>query len=371
MRFEGHRDWPVQRNLVRTQIKRNAHRSSPASSWPGAFLPGPAGAARAKAAVSTDWYSIWLPVLGAGFSKERHQPNAIGLPHALALAHVAMSTTLVPRTSKRYSGPTAKGEQMLNRVRGTAVSCVLTVLVIGGCSSSGQPQAVGPSSEHTSQPSVTGSPSTEAPTSSPGPAGRTVTFSFTDSAGWTYQGTFQLPMVRISLSKNITSSAPGTAVVIAHVTTSTVALPATFPDTNPGRPNGPTVTPTYYVAEPMPRKLVTGEGNGPGGFSGGACQLGGNDGNFSSYYPFLDEVDCGVGAGQPGSLGSGGGDDSGNEAIINRMIAAIDPESPTFIINFDATANGCNIFVSPSNTVTRSAAFKNECGERKLHVKVS
>jgi hypothetical protein len=36
------------------------------------------------------------------------------------------------------------------------------------------------------------------------------------------------------------------------------------------------------------------------------------------------------------------------------MIATIDPETPTFVLNFDRVSAACNVFVSPTNVVTPS-----------------
>lgn len=75
--------------------------------------------------------------------------------------------------------------------------------------------------------------------------GRTVTFTYESDEGWTYAGDFGLPVASADFIKDIASSPPGTARI-----TGSVAVPLddpAFDTTNPGRPNGPSLTPEITV----------------------------------------------------------------------------------------------------------------------------
>lgn len=250
-----------------------------------------------------------------------------------------------------------------------ATACVAGLLLAACQSNSSsqaasQPVSTPESTPASSSPAMTTSPVT--PTTS---HARTVQFRITDDSGWTYAGHFQLPDVHLTLGKDISSSPPGEAAIIAHLTVSNASPPPTFSDTNSGRPNGPTITPAYYVAERIPESLISGESHYPGGFGGSndACQLGGDN----EYFPYRGEIDCNIGDGTPGQAGSGDGEDVGAESIVNEIAAAVNQEQPTFIINFDPLALGCNVWVLPDDTVDpRSPALNGLCEDPRTMVRV-
>ena len=176
------------------------------------------------------------------------------------------------------------------------------------------------------------------------------------SEGWTYAGSLVIPNPTAFATKDISSSPPGKAKVV--VTTSEVSVPAPAPimPNNPGRPNGPSLSPTYYAAIEYPRALTSGAEGYPIGF-GEQCSMSGN-GTYD-FEPFQSEAAC--------SLSSGGGTtgtsrwEEGKEEVADQLVAAINgaPQA-TIVLSFGKLAM-CNIYIRPDNSVTYYSRYQEEC----------
>lgn len=161
-----------------------------------------------------------------------------------------------------------------------AIAAVIgAMLAVAGCSSSGSSSSRGKLSSaaslalssdvpSSSVESGTGSdsvvtPSDEPSNSSSQVAGLTISGTFTDSQGWTYAVSFDVPSIPLELSKDVSTSPPGQAKF------SVTAAPwqgfqyfwKTFDDDNPGRTGGPEVTLDIAEIYDVPAKVA--DINGP------------------------------------------------------------------------------------------------------------
>jgi hypothetical protein len=133
------------------------------------------------------------------------------------------------------------GNSLGNRLAVLAVSfcCIL----LAACGDSPAPSSRGIESAGTDATTTT-TVVMNTTTSEPSPS---VQFTYTDPSGWTYSGTIAMPSPTLRASTDISSSPPGEAQFKLTQSVS-ASLPTNFSDTNPGRPDGPPLSLTEWIA---------------------------------------------------------------------------------------------------------------------------
>jgi hypothetical protein len=163
------------------------------------------------------------------------------------------------------------------------------------------------------------------------------------------------PQQSAILTKDISSSAPGSAKLAASVTGDAVDT-MTFAVDNPGRPNGPDLrVDVGYFSYALPARFANSNNyGGPGQF--GPCSIGG--GGVSGV-----DVQCkGV------ADDSGTSSDDGKEADVDALLHAINGVRPYYLIDFDPLLAACYLRISPTGRADLRAERQNGCGKLSLHI---
>lgn len=192
---------------------------------------------------------------------------------------------------------------------------------------------------------------------------RQISFHMTDGDGWEYEGVLPYPEPEADFKKNIRSSPPGSAKVEASFWVEPPGEDLEFSDTNPGRPNGPTLTVTPgYFAYGLPSWAENGNTfSGP--FEFGPCDWGDNaDYDFE---PYNAEFKCDTTNEETEGLS-----ENGVEAEVERLVHVLNNEQPSYVVNLDPISASCNVFIEPDGSIRRNGEFKPNCRERMLHLKV-
>lgn len=173
------------------------------------------------------------------------------------------------------------------------------------------------------------------PVAPPPPPERTMTFDYTSADGWHYAGSLPLPEQRITVTKDVSSSPPGSARVAISVVGDS-AETAFFNVDNPGRPNGPVLR----LGPAIPAYEVT------GGFvsvDGSPCNTDNND-SFYQFQPYGVILRC-----PPNGTSSGVSDRESSETDVDELIQGVRGFNPTFVLSFVGPT--CNIFIYPTGEV--------------------
>jgi hypothetical protein len=184
-----------------------------------------------------------------------------------------------------------------------------------------------------------------------------MSITYTSAAGWHYTGTVPIPLSRLTLTKDISSSPPGSAKLRGEFL-GDLPTQVTIPDDNPGRTNGPPL-----VLDPGAFDYALPD-SFQGGFHGGefgTCHLQGS--GLTQYQPFPLQVECGA------MLNSTESDDA-PEAEINHIMAVLNGEKPTYVMFFStAGVRSCGVFVKPTGAIAYAPDYDSGCG--KLIAKVA
>jgi hypothetical protein len=176
----------------------------------------------------------------------------------------------------------------------------------------------------------------------PEPAAKQIHFEVTTSEGWHYTGSVPFPTQALTLSKDVSSSPPGTAKLIAEVQGDTVER-VTVPADNPGRSNGPelTVRPGYFAYK-FPDDVRSAS------LGGTPCDIA-EDGSNYEYEPYTVVIACSPGENDGSASGEATNDT--DEANADALIAAMSSVHPTYVMSFAPYGRTCNIFISPTGKV--------------------
>lgn len=249
-----------------------------------------------------------------------------------------MGTRLVATFKVRY--------RWLGTMSAVAALAVVAAGCGGGGSSALSGNSAGSGATTTTTPTAKKSPSTTT-TSQAASSGKQIHFTVTNSDGWQYSGSVPLPKYTFKYSSDISAAPPGNAAIRVSISGPAIGT-MDFSDVNAGRPDGPqlAVAPGVF-AFPISGALAN---DSFGQLTFGACGLAGNAGTDYDFEPFDVEVDCAPGSGTGPS--SGTSSTYTDQSSIDALVALLDSEQPTYVINFAPPEAECNIFISPTGTVT-------------------
>lgn len=203
---------------------------------------------------------------------------------------------------------------------------------------------------------------------STGEAAHSIAFTYTDSDGWTYSGSIPVPDITLSFSKDVSSSPPGQAQLVVQLN-GTLPQPMTFADTNPGRPNGPTLDVGAGGLE-WPVKLPADDSLYSTPYAGvtfGPCALFNADPshliNTGPWDPNQSGIVCSLASGA-GSAESPAANESDVDQLVNLALPA-----PQYVFSFGSKADGytsnndpsddaCNFYVDTvTGAVTKALTY--------------
>jgi hypothetical protein len=235
-----------------------------------------------------------------------------------------------------------------------AVGLLASVALVGcGGSTSPPPQ-------QSEQALTTAANSGTTTTASAPPPQTVLAVTVTSPQGWTYSANLPLPTWRLTFSKDISSSPPGQAVLEEQQSGTIPMDTATLDDTNPGRPNGPTLQmemEVAYNAAGLPASLQLPE----------QCDLenaaNGYAGQTATSDPFPTTVDCSDVLEPDGSAPNA--TDNQSESVVDDAISKLNAQTPTYMFSFSTNFEqwggsgyaNCNWFLSPSGQVRRQVGF--------------
>jgi hypothetical protein len=253
-----------------------------------------------------------------------------------------------------------------------AAAGLCAVLAAAGCSSgAGSGSSTQGDLLDVPPPAAASSASTDAPaasttgqseptaTSAASTPSRTVAFTYTTASGWTYAVDVAVQPLQLAVSKDISSSPPGSARLVYVITGGpTDGEPEIeVPDSNPGRPDGPQLRIDATVAFDMSRAGDAANDSADALYAtgrNGPCEVAGG-GEFTALIGW-PQLECGGGGG-----GSGGFQPSGepmttgdlDESAADAIAAATTGEAGAYILYFrdDDTSGadtGCTLALDTS-----------------------
>jgi hypothetical protein len=189
---------------------------------------------------------------------------------------------------------------------------------------------------------------------------REIRFELTDPQGWHYQGTLPWPRQSVQFSKDISSSPPGTARLVASLQGDEVS-DTTFQVDNPGRPGGPEISigPGYF-AYPVPDSDGLEFVDFPSVV--GSCTL--EDNYTYQFHPFEFQYLC------PAGSAEWIADEDGTEAWIDRVISETSGAQPVYVMHFGGVGPICYVFISATGAVDLGEYADGDCQGRTLDIEV-
>lgn len=124
------------------------------------------------------------------------------------------------------------------------IAALIASVTLAGCSNSNGSQSTATSTTTGNRAVGSSTTSAESGTttvsSGNAPTPKTLSFTYTDTQGWTYTGSLPIPGAQLNGTADISSSPPNEAKLQLSLTVSPEQTEqASFSDTNPGRPDGP------------------------------------------------------------------------------------------------------------------------------------
>jgi hypothetical protein len=203
------------------------------------------------------------------------------------------------------------------------------------------------------------------------PEERVIAFHALTRNGWEYEGVVPYPEPEASFKKNISSSPPGAAKVEASFWADIPEVRLEYPDTNPGRPDGPLleVAPGRFKYQ-LPRSAED-----LGLFQFGPCELS----EVTEFNGFEEEPVATVAECDPASEAPEGLSDNGPEAKVEKLIHVLNNEQPSYVLTFEVLRKDgfygpflrCEVSINPDGSIERpKEAEEPNCGARNLRLKV-
>lgn len=136
-----------------------------------------------------------------------------------------------------------------------------------------------------------------------------------------------------------------------------------FQDDNPGRPNGPVISPGMAFAYKIPtdfNRSTPGSDQQIGSF--GSCSFS-FAGTVVNYNPYDMELLCPVARVRDDASSATSQGDEGVETQIDKLMSIVNTEEPILVLALDDQPNSsCWFFITPEGQVTKSQAYNEGCG---------
>lgn len=201
------------------------------------------------------------------------------------------------------------------------------------------------------------------------PLSRSISFTFTSPAGWTYKGSVPFPTVQLAATNDISSSPPGQAQLnMALSVTPEGHAEYTFSTSNPGRPNGPELRLIYpYLVWAVRQGPATDIANGlssvyQSGFDNWMANEQDPTCDISTFYGNSWTAPATLSVGCLPLDGTSLLDATVPESDVNAVIASLHEEQPGYLMAFNMRSD-CQILISPTGAVTLEPHWNaNHCG---------